>query len=236
MDKQSLGYYNLLNKKVILTEDNWRKIKMHKENIRILYGTTNPAKLKSMKQNLSDFAIEVIGLKDLNLRFEAVDESGNIPLENARLKALAYHKVAKMPVFSCDSGLYIECLEAERQPGVHVRRVNGKELNDEEMIAYYAGLAEEFGGVVKAKYKNAIVLVVDENHIYEYDGEEISSKYFYISSKAHSKRNLGFPLDSISIEIESHKYFMDMNYEEGSSDDFEVDKGYKNFFRNIGYK
>ena len=205
---------------------------MLKENCKILYGTTNPAKLRSMKQKLSNFEIEIIGLKDLNLEFEAIDESGNIPLENARLKALAYYKVTKMPVFSCDSGLYIEGISEEKQPGVHVRRVNGKELNDEEMIVYYTGLAEELGGTAKAKYKNAIVLVMDENNIIEYDGEEISSKYFLLSSKAHTKRNFGFPLDSISIEIESNKYYMDMNYEEGS-DDFDVDKGFKKFFSEI---
>lgn len=41
-----------------------------------------------------------------------------------------------IPVFASDSGLYIEGIEAERQPGVHVRRVGGKELTDEEMIDY----------------------------------------------------------------------------------------------------
>ena len=30
-----------------------------------------------------------------------------------------------------DNNLYIEGLPEEKQPGTHVRRINGKELNDE---------------------------------------------------------------------------------------------------------
>ena len=39
------------------------------------------------------------------------------PLENARQKALAYYRICGQPVFSQDSGLYIEGLPKERQPG-----------------------------------------------------------------------------------------------------------------------
>ena len=35
---------------------------------------------------------------------------------------------------SMDDGLYIENIPEELQPGLFVRRVNGKELNNEEMI------------------------------------------------------------------------------------------------------
>lgn len=104
------------------------------------------------------------------------------PLENARIKALAYYKAAKMPVFSCDSGLYIEGLSEEEQPGVHVRRVNGKILNDEEMIDYYSKLSVKLGGK------------------------------FIIASKPHLKKHIGFPLDSLSVHIKSGKYYMDIDY------------------------
>lgn len=78
--------------------------------MKILYGTTNPSKLEYMKRMLYGLDIELIGLKDINLITQNIDESGNNPLENARIKAIAYYKAAKTPVFSCDSGLYIEGL------------------------------------------------------------------------------------------------------------------------------
>ena len=57
-------------------------------------------------------------------------------IENARIKALAYYAALKRPVFTCDSGLYIDGLADSEQPGVHVRMVNGKRLTDDEMVVH----------------------------------------------------------------------------------------------------
>lgn len=109
---------------------------------KLLYGTGNTAKLDAMRRSLSKLEIEILGLKDMEEKPPAVPEDGNTPLENARQKALAYYEFYKIPVFSCDSGLYFEGLPQELQPGVHVRTVGGKYLTDEEMLAYYSGLAK----------------------------------------------------------------------------------------------
>ena len=93
-------------------------------------------------------------------------ETGSTPLENARIKALAYYRAFDMPVFSCDSGLYFDNVPDELQPGVHVRNVNGKCLSDDEMVEYYSGLAKKYGNLT-ARYRNAICFVQDEEHIYE---------------------------------------------------------------------
>ena len=199
--------------------------------MKLLYGTSNPAKLLHMKNVLEGLDIEVIGLKDVDLKFDEIDESGNEPLENARIKALAYYRVYRRPVFSCDSGLYIEGLSKENPPGVHVRRVNGKSLNDEEMIDYYSFLAKKLGGQAKARYKNGICLVIDDKNIFEYDGEDIGTGSFIISSKPHKKRNEGFPLDSLSVDIESNRYYIDMENNKKNKDDNIQDKAFREFFR-----
>ncbi len=80
---------------IILSE---RAIKM-----RVLYGTTNQAKLYSMRQAVSGLGLEVIGLKELELPIPHVDESGKDPQVNAELKARAYYEAFHLPVFSCDS-------------------------------------------------------------------------------------------------------------------------------------
>jgi len=197
--------------------------------LKLLYGTRNPAKLEGMRSIVKGLGIEIIGLDDINLSIDKIDESGNNPLENAKIKALEYYEATKMPVFSCDSGLFIEGLSFIEQPGVHVRRVNGKELSDEEMIEYYSNLALKHGGNLKAKYKNAICLVVDENNLYEYDGDDISSESFIISSKPHSKRTPGFPLNSLSVEIKTRKYYLDIGNKD-KRDDNALDIGFRNFF------
>lgn len=116
--------------------------------MKLLFGTGNQAKLSAMKSRLEKTGIELIGLSDLRAegkRIPEVSENGRTPLENARLKALAYYEAFHIPVFSCDSGLYFDHVPDEVQPGVHVRNVNGKCLSDEEMVEYYASLVRQYG-------------------------------------------------------------------------------------------
>ncbi len=178
--------------------------------MKIVYGTTNPAKLMSMRKRLEGLDIELVGLTDIGLTLD-VDENGKIPAENAKIKALAYFRELKIPVFSADSGLYIDGLAEEEQPGVHVRRVQDKNLSDEEMISYYAGIATKMGGEALAHYEDALCFVIDENNIYEQVmNRGLMSESFIISNKPHLRRNPGFPIDSLSIEVATHEYYYDL--------------------------
>ncbi len=198
--------------------------------MKLLYGTGNPAKLAIMRQCLAGMDIEIIGLKDLGQKIPEVSEEGYTPLENAREKALAYYKAFHMPVFSCDSGLYFDNVPEKIQPGVHIRRVRGKSLSDEEMTAYYASLAEQYGPLT-ACYRNAICLVMDEEHIYEASGQEIETAKFLIISTPHPKTEKGFPLDRLSIDIKSGRYYYDI--EDQAMDQVTGAYGTQRFFEMI---
>lgn len=202
--------------------------------MKLIYGTGNPAKLKTMREMLQGLPVELEGLKEAAAKTGAVlpeiDESGSHPLENARIKALAYYHAFRQPVFSCDSGLYIEELPEEEQPGVHVRRVNGKPLSDEEMILHYTAIAKTHGGAVRARYRNAVCLVLDEASMYEYDGEEIAGSAFLLVDTPHPRWDEGFPLDSISVEIGSGNYYMDMQDEHNSVFEEEISAAFRRFF------
>lgn len=78
--------------------------------MKILYGTTNIAKLTAMKRVTEPLGIELIGLNDLNQPIPPVNENGKNPLENAKIKAKIYYQAFNIPVFSCDSGLYFDNL------------------------------------------------------------------------------------------------------------------------------
>lgn len=198
--------------------------------MKLLYGTGNQAKLNSMKEKLKGLDIEIAGLKEMSFKAEEPEETGNNPLENARIKALYYYGKYNQPTFSCDTGLFIEGLSKEQQPGVFVRRVQGNTLTDEEMISYYSKLAEKLGGKARAKYKNAICLVLDAKNVICYDGEDICWKDFWIVDKPFPTRNPGFPLDSISVDIGTGKYFIDTSYEEDENEEANVRNGFRNFF------
>lgn len=202
--------------------------------MKLLFGTGNQAKLSVMKSRLEKLGIELIGLGDLQAEGKCIPEvleNGNTPLENARLKALAYYDAFQIPVFSCDSGLYFDNVPDEIQPGVHVRNVNGKCLSDEEMLAYYTGLARQYGNLI-ARYRNAICFVMDEKHIFESMDLSMASEKFILTDKPHSAiRKKGFPLDSMSIDMKTNKYYYDLSAEE--LEQFAVEDGFLQFFEKV---
>lgn len=202
--------------------------------MKLLFGTGNQAKLSVMRNRLDKIGIELIGLNDLKAEGKTipkVEESGNTPLENARLKALAYYEEFGIPVFSCDSGLYFDNVPYDVQPGVHVRNVNGKCLSDDEMLEHYVELARKYGNLM-AQYRNAICFIMDKDHIYEAMDPSIYSEKFILTDKPHSLiRKKGFPLDSMSIDMKTNKYYYDLTADE--LEQFAVEDGVLKFFERV---
>lgn len=199
--------------------------------MKLLFGTGNRAKLSLMRKNLECLNIEIIGLKDLDSPIPDVSENGATPLENARQKAMAYYHAFHMPVFSCDSGLYFDHVPDADQPGGYVRTVHGNCLTDEEMLTHYAGLARKYG-TLTAHYKNAICLVLDEGHIYEAMDASMESERFLITEIPHSSiRKAGFPLDSLSIDIKTGKYYYDLPEEQ--LEQVATKDGFLMFFKDV---
>ncbi|MCL2171482.1 MAG: hypothetical protein FWB71_04955 [Defluviitaleaceae bacterium] len=201
----------------------------------LIFGTTNKSKLRAMQMRLgkdASLGLEILGLGDIGAVDFAIPEIGASPLENARIKALAYFQALQRPVFSCDSGLFIDELEDSRQPGVNVRGI-GDYMSDDDAIAYYSALAAEMGGKMTARYKNAVCLILANGEIYEYMGDDISGHRFYMVAKPHHIRNEGFPLDSISVEIASGKYYFDIDDYANKWNPDEIDDGFINFFRRV---
>jgi len=194
-------------------------------NLKLLYGTTNPSKLAHMKDMLNGLDIEIVGLSELGVNIN-IHEGGKSPLENAMIKAKAYYLETGISCFSADSGLYISGLEESSQPGVFVRRVGDSYLDDEAFITHYQKIALNLGGNVRAQFKNAICLILEENHIHVYDGEDIAD-HFILTGNIHSKRKVGFPMDSIAIDIETGNYFVDEGFIKNEE---RIREGIRNFF------
>ena len=197
----------------------------------LIYGTTNVSKLASMQRVADLLGIKIIGLKDVGMPLPHIEEIGKDPLENAIIKARAYYKAFGRPVFSCDSGLYFEDVEDSLQPGIHVRRIGGEELNDDQMQEYYSSMAKNHGKPLIGRYRNAICLVLDEKRIYTSMDESLSSERFIMAATPHPKRLPGFPLDSLSIDIESGKYYYDLG--DLMVDRSAVKEGFYRFFKGV---
>lgn len=180
--------------------------------MKVLFATTNPAKVKKYRQELAEKGVELITLKDLDLNLH-VEENGKDAIENACIKAKSYYEATGIPTIGMDNNLFIEELPEEKQPGTHVRRVNGKELNDEEMIEYYTNLVKQNGEKLTVKWVYGMAIC---------NGKEVkthtwSKEHFYFIAKPSTQRNPGYPLDSISIIPEFNKYLVELTEEEKRS-------------------
>jgi XTP/dITP diphosphohydrolase len=97
---------------------------------RLLIATTNPNKVREIREVLAPLGYEVIGL-------DALDPSVPEPVEdaetfegNARIKAVAYARALGMACIAEDSGLEVTALEGA--PGVYSARYAGVDGTREE--------------------------------------------------------------------------------------------------------
>lgn len=178
---------------------------------KILFATNNPTKAKRFTKNLLKHDIEIVSLLDMNIKLD-VEENGKDAIENALIKAKACYKMTKMITLAMDDNLYLENVPNDKQPGMYVRRVNGKRLTDEEMIEYYTNLAKEYGenGKITARWIYGIALIVNgEEYTYTW-----SKNDFYIVDKPSDIVEPGYPLNTISINKKLNKYFTELTEED----------------------
>ena len=180
---------------------------------KVLFATENQAKAKRFSKGLLEKEIEVITLKDIDTKVE-IDENGKNAIENALIKAKAYSKIIDIPVFAMDDNLYLENVPKEKQPGMYVRRVNGKRLTDEEMIEYYTNLVKIYGfnGKLTCKWVYGIAVInKGKESTYTWNKED-----FYMVDIPSNKLEPGYPLNTISINKKLGKYFTDITKEDKS--------------------
>ncbi len=177
-------------------------------NKRILYATTNPSKIAHMRNLLASLPVEILNLVDVGIKTQAL-ESGDTPAENARLKVEFAFPKCEIPTVAVDSGLYIESFPKEKQPGLFVRRIFGKDYaaSDDEMLSYYQQELNKVGGQSKGTWVTAIAFRINASQIY---CETFVSDTF-LTSKRSPLAMAGEPLNSLQIDLISGKYFSEMS-------------------------
>lgn len=160
-----------------------------------LLATKNKAKIRRYGTKLIENGIDLLTLADLNIDID-IDESGNSPAQNALIKATEYSKLTKIPTIALDEGLFLDNVPEEVQPGTHVRRINGKRLNDIEMIEYYTSLVDKYGsnGELTGYFIKAVAIVCsNDTYTFEYKSDR---KFTNRQSKIIDE---GYPLASIQF-------------------------------------
>ena len=157
----------------------------------ILFATGNASKVARFREKLLKRGIALKSLKDTDINID-VEENGTTAIENATIKAKAYYEATKITTMAMDDTMYIEDIPEDKQPGVFVRRVNGKRLNDEEMIDYYTDLVKTYGkdGKLKTKWILGMVIIKD-GKISTYT--DVTDEYYLVDTPAKGIKE-GYPL------------------------------------------
>lgn len=149
---------------------------------RLLIATTNPHKLREIRELLAGAPIELIGLADLPPVAEP-EETGRTFQDNARLKALFYSRYADLVqagpllVAADDSGLMVDALDGE--PGVRSARfVREDATYPERFDEIYRRLAQRSNRPRRARFVCAVAVARGADVVFETTGTvegEISS-------------------------------------------------------------
>lgn len=187
--------------------------------MKLLYATNNNSKVYNMRRRLENIPIEIITPKELGIKINVI-EDGKTAVENAIKKARGYYEETKIPTIAGDSGLFIDGIPNDKQPGLFVRRVNGKVLSDDEMIEYYTKLIESIGGKSLGYYVTGLALITEDGLF----TTEISEDKFILSSTISNNNHRGNPLHVMTIDPISKKFYTDMTDEDFKSLEHVFDK------------
>jgi len=200
--------------------------------MRILFATGNENKYQLMKRRLKELKdVEVIMPKHINVKIDIV-EDGKTAEENAIKKAKAYYEQTKLATIAEDSGLWIEKFSKEDQPGLFVKRINGREdLSDEEILNCYIEKLNKVGGESDARYITGIAVINEKGEIFS---KTIEEEIFILTADKNDKGYVkGGLLDVISYDPISNKYFNELTEEEKTKRYVSIDKETRKMIRDI---
>jgi XTP/dITP diphosphohydrolase len=133
---------------------------------RLLVATTNPGKVREIKEILEGLDVELGTLADHPGVPEA-EETGSTFAENARMKALHYARATGLTTVAEDSGLAIDALDGA--PGIHSARYNGNTYT-EKFARLFAELDLRGAAESTARFVCALTLVQDGQVVFETEG------------------------------------------------------------------
>jgi XTP/dITP diphosphohydrolase len=134
--------------------------------MKLLVATSNPGKMREIRDLLSGAPVELVTLDALPA-IEEPEETGATFAENARIKALYYNDVTGLASVADDSGLEIDALDGV--PGIHSARWHGANYQD-KFNRIYQLLEERGARTSAAHFVCAVAMAIDGRIDYEVQG------------------------------------------------------------------
>jgi XTP/dITP diphosphohydrolase len=134
---------------------------------RLVIATHNPGKLAEMRELLAPHGVEAISAGDLGLG--EPEETGDTFQANARVKAVAAARAAKLPAFADDSGIVVDALDGA--PGIYSARWAGPTKDFNAAMAQIERLIRERGATTpdkrRAHFISALCVAWPDGHLEE---------------------------------------------------------------------
>jgi XTP/dITP diphosphohydrolase len=137
---------------------------------RLVIATHNPGKMREMRELLEPFGVEPLAAGELGIG--EPEETGSSFRENARIKAEAAARVARLPAFSDDSGIVVDALGGA--PGIHSARWAGPNKDFATAMRKINHKLHECGAVTPqargAHFISALCVAWPDGHVEEFEG------------------------------------------------------------------
>jgi XTP/dITP diphosphohydrolase len=132
---------------------------------RLVIATHNPGKLAEMRELLAPHGVEAISAGELGLA--EPEETGDTFQSNARIKAVAAARAAKLPAFADDSGIVVDALDGA--PGIYSARWAGPTKDFNAAMAQIERLLRERGAATPDKrtahFVSALCVAWPDDHL-----------------------------------------------------------------------
>jgi XTP/dITP diphosphohydrolase len=134
---------------------------------KLVIATHNPGKLAEMRELLAPHGVAAISAGELGLG--EPEETGDSFVANARIKAVAASRAARLPAFADDSGLAVDALEGA--PGIYSARWAGPTKDFGVAMSRIERLLQERGAKEpaqrRAHFVSALCVAWPDDHLEE---------------------------------------------------------------------
>lgn len=168
--------------------------------MKILLATNNKAKIERFKRLIKtiDSNIELFSPSELGIEIINTKETGKTIMENAELKARSYLGKVDMPIFSNDTGFYVEgegLIDAPKRKaleGLDENNLTEEEIS-KKLLKFWKGIASKYGGKVDAAWIEAFVLLYPDGNI---DKSE-SRREIILTNQEFGIPHINFPVRAL---------------------------------------
>jgi len=135
---------------------------------RLVVATSNPGKVRELKELLAGARVEVLTLSDVE-PVKMPPETGATFRENAEAKARFVAGQTHLAALADDSGLEVDFLGGA--PGVYSARYAGEGATDEENYKkLLAGMKDAPAGSRVARFRCVVALALPDGRVFDFDG------------------------------------------------------------------